>query len=73
MIYLRVEDLRDLKLRFSVYFNRRWRRLYVIRNGVWNRGFQLEDMEDWVYGLHGVRESEGEGVGTCLCNDTIWL
>ena len=43
----------------------------MIRNGVWNGGFQLGDMTDWMYGLHGVRESEGEGVGTCLYDDTL--
>jgi len=32
----------------------------------------LGDMEDRMYRLHGVRESEGERVSTCLCDDTIW-
>jgi len=71
MIYFKVEDLGDLELGFFVYFGQRRRRLYMIRNGVWNGGFQLGDMTDWMYGLHGVRESEGEGVGTCLYDDTL--
>jgi len=33
-INLGVEDLRDLKLRFTIYFHWWWRRLYPVQYGV---------------------------------------
>jgi len=31
MVNLGVKDLRDLKLQFTIYFNRWWRRLYPVQ------------------------------------------
>jgi len=56
-IYLRVEDLGDLEFVFSIYFDQRWRRLYAIRNGIWNGEFQLGDMEDWMTGCMNFMKS----------------
>ena len=63
VVDLRVEDLQNLKLWFSVDFNWRRRRLDVVRNYVRSCGFQHGHMKYGVDHVHGVRESESEGVG----------
>jgi len=66
MVNLGVEDLRDLELRFTIYFNR-WRRwLDPVRYGVGYGRFELGDMEDRVNGAHGIWKMERKREGAYL-------
>jgi hypothetical protein len=68
LIDLGVENLRDLKLLFSIDSGRRGRRLDAIGDGVRRSRLKLRHMEDGVNGSHGVGKSEGVGVGADLGN-----
>ena len=63
-IYLGIQDFGDLEFRFAVDQYGRWRVLDAAGNGVRSSGFQLGDMEHRVYGVHGVWQSESEGMGS---------
>ena len=41
----------------------------MVQNGVRDGRLKLGDMEDWVHGLHALRELEHMGVGTWPCYD----
>ena len=64
VIDLGVEDCRDFIFAFAVDFDRRWRRLGTIRNGVRGCGFQLGNMEDWVDFAEMVRKPQGDRMST---------
>ena len=67
-----VKDIGDFILQFSVNFDRRRRRLYVIGGWVGNRWFQLWYMEDRMYRLHHVQKSQSERNSSSLSDDFIW-
>ena len=71
MINLGVEDLRDLELWFTIYFDRWWRRLYPVRYGVGYGQFELGDVEDRVNGTHGIWKTEHKREGAYLRYDSI--
>jgi hypothetical protein len=62
MIDLGVQNLRYLKLQFSVNLNRWLRWLSLVRDGVQSCWLQHGDMEDGVDGMHTIRELEGKRV-----------
>src|ERR1700726_2494410 len=66
---LRVEHFGNLMLKISVDLYQRWWRDYAIRNCVRSYGFQHGNVENRVDCLHGLRESEYEGVQAGLSND----
>ena len=70
-VYLGVQNLRDLILRFAVHLDRRWRRLSPTGNGVQSCGLQLRNVEDRVHGAHRVRKAQGEGVRTDLRDNGV--
>lgn len=69
IVNLGVKDFRNFKFQFSVDFNRRRRRLDMVRNGVRSCNFELGHMEDRMYSTHGVRKTEGEGLTTDFGDD----
>ena len=68
-INLRVENFFNFIFDFSVDLDWRWWRLNSIWDSTWVGEFELGDMEDGVYRLHSVRESEHEEMGTGLHYD----
>jgi len=58
-IDLRVEDLSDLELRFTIDLYWQGQRLHMVWNGVRNGRFELRHMKDQVYSFHHLRKSEG--------------
>jgi hypothetical protein len=56
-------------LKISVDLYQRWRRDYTIWNCVWSYRFQHGNVENRVDCLHGLGESEYEGVRASLSND----
>ena len=71
MVNLGVKDLSDLELRFTIYFNRWWRRLYPVQYGVGYGWFELGDMEDGVDGVHGIWKVERKREGAYLRDDSV--
>ena len=61
-----VEDLRDFKFQFALNEDRRWRGLDAVLDSVQSCGFEHRNVKNQMYSFHGVRESEGEGVGSWL-------
>ena len=66
-INLRVKDLLDFIFDFSVDLYWRQQRLNSVWNCAWMGEFELGDIEDRMHRLHGIGESECEGMGTRLC------
>src|SRR3984893_11103627 len=56
-------------LKISVDLYQRWQRDYTIQNCVRSYGFQHGNVENRVGCLHGLRESEYEGVQASLSDD----
>jgi len=71
MVNLGVEDLSDLKLWFTIYFDRWQRRLYPVRYGVGCGQFKLGDMEDGMNGVHGIWKTECKREGAYLHDDSV--
>ena len=71
MVNLGVEDLGDLELRFTIYFDRWRRRLYPVWYGVGYGQFELGDMEDGVNGMHGIWKTERKREGAYLRDDGV--
>src|SRR6266705_2397620 len=69
MVNLGVKDLRDFVFRFTVNFDRWWRRLDAVWDGVGNGRLELGDMEDQVNGPHGVGKVEGVQMGAWMHNN----
>ena len=70
-VNLGVEDLRDLKLQFTIHFNRWRRRLYSVQYNVGYGQFELGDMEDRVNCVHGIWEAERKREGAYLHDNGI--
>ena len=70
-VNLGVEDFSNLELRFTIYLDQWWRRLYPVWYGVGYGQFELGDMEDGVNGAHGVWKVERKRKGAYLCNDSV--
>ena len=66
---LGVEHFRNLMLKISIDLYWRWWRDYTIQNSVWSYRFQHGNVENRVDCLHGLRESEYEGVQASLSDD----
>ena len=71
MINLGVEDLRDLELRFTIYFDWWRRRLYLVWYGVGYGWFELGDMEDGMNSAHGIWKVEHKRERAYLCYDSV--
>jgi len=70
-VNLEVEDLSNLELQFTTYFDRWQRRLYPVRYGVGYGRFKLGDMEDRVNDAHGIWKMERKREGAYLCDDGV--
>ena len=71
VIDFQVKNLGDLELRFSIDFNWKWGRLYMVQDDVSDWGFQLGYMEDGVNGAHTVRKMKSVGLFTGLGNNQV--
>jgi len=71
MVNLGVEGFSNLKLQFTIYFDRWWRRLYPVWYGIGYGRFKLGDMEDGANGMHGLWEAECKREGAYLCDDSV--
>ena len=71
MVNLGVEDLSNLELWFTIYFDRWRRRLYPVWYGVGYGQFKLGDMEDGVNDMHGIWKAECKREGAYLRDDIV--
>jgi len=71
MVNLGVEDLSDLELQFTIYFDQWQRRLYPAQYDVGYGWFELGDMEDGVNCVHGIWETERKREGAYLHDDSV--
>ena len=60
LVVFRVQYFGDLVFDVIIYFDRGWQRLNPIRDCVWGCGFELGDMENGMYCVKLVGESESE-------------
>jgi len=70
-VNLGVEDLRDLELQFTIYFNQWWGRLYPVWYGVGYGRSELGDMEDGVNSAHGIWKAKHKREGAYLRDDSV--
>jgi len=70
-INLGVEDLSDLELWFTIYFDQWQRRLYPVWYGIGYGQFELGDMENRVNCTHGIWKAECKREGAYLHYDSV--
>ena len=66
-VHFGVEDFSNFILKFTLNVDQRGQRLYMVRNLVWNGGFQHGNMEHGVHTTDGVQKTECIGMGSGFC------